>query len=247
MIGYQNCGQLDPKHTSSSGSLGEFIPTGDGNVDTSAEDALIASLEPAAISSWGRNCNGCHQARTGNGQTPSITVYREQIYNGDFSDFAVVNNFRIQFRNNRNNRTHTMPTNVSIPEADAKAFADWAAALMAKKAKIESDVEACYQRTPYTFTADINPILSQNNIDYQGSARNCLNCHGANSNNVDLSGTVAVRYEKISALALPRRPDASILHDALSPGDGSSPADYHRAPQESIDKIKSWIEGCMPQ
>lgn len=246
LIGYQNCGQLSPVHgtgsdaNSSRVDSGVYFP-GSNNpygTDTIEEDLVIQATATPALVVWGNQCQACHANRA----ISSFSEWGDAIYNATSQEFSIVNQ-RIRFRHG--NRLVNMPTNTTLSANEQDDLMNWVNAIIAKKDKIDNDVQSCVDNSKATFSADINPLLSRDMIDYNGQMRNCLDCHSGNNAALRLDGTAAERLTRLSALSYPRKPEASILHDTLRPGDGSNPTSYHVVPDAEIDKIKEWILGCL--
>lgn len=245
LLGYQNCGQLSPVHEgtigqASSANPSGYIPNGQNNygTDTVAEDLAIQAASTDALVTWGNRCQNCHANRA----ISSFSQWGDAFFSGMDNTPTITGN-KIRFRHG--NRTVTMPTNTTLSANEQDSLMVWIDSIVAKKEKIENDVDSCRTNSQSGFAADINPMLSNDMINYDGKTQNCLDCHSGANAPIRLDGTANDRKTKLISLSFPRKPEASILHDTLKPGDGSTPSGYHQIPESEISKVKEWINGCF--
>ncbi|MAF91358.1 MAG: hypothetical protein CL674_08790 [Bdellovibrionaceae bacterium] len=242
---FQNCGQISPVHelgdgfdSSSSGSIGSVIG-GDYDVDTTEIDAKIAALSKPALETWDNACGACHGGGNNSGglgggfDEYSRRIFEEEMY---VSIQSASNGTKVNY-----NESNPMPQNLSLQAHQSQSLIDYTYALMEKKEIIANDIVSCQEKTPYAYNPDISGFLTEAQIDFDGQVgMRCLDCHGANDT-LSLNNRNAV-LNWVSS----RKPEASVLLDALSPLDGSPVAAYHSVDSSKIDMITSWIEGCLP-
>lgn len=239
LMGYQNCGALDPSHGIAENSSN--VPgLGLGGDEVLEQDAIIEALTPAAIQAWGNKCQNCHSNREIN----NFTSFGESILDGTSRNFSINAN-RLSFA--YGNANHSMPTDNDLTQVEQESLQAWAEAVITKKELLAGSVESCRANSEKSFNPDVREILAVKHVNYQGSDRSCVDCHGNNNSFFPfLAGNDAADLESLRALSYPRKPEASILYDTLVPQDGSSPSSYHESSLEAQETIKKWIEGCMP-
>lgn len=250
VLAFQNCGEINPVHeagvsseaSNSSGSDSGGVSTiigGDYDVDTTEIDAKIAALSKPALETWDNACGACHGAGNADGGLGggfdefSRRIFEEEMY---ISIAAQASGTKVKF-----DESGQMPQNLNIQAAQSQSLIDYTYALIEKKELIENDIISCQAKTDYAYNPDISGFLADPQINFDGEqGLRCLDCHGANDT-LSLNTQNAV-LNWVSS----RKPEASVLLDALSPLDGSPVADYHKVDSSKIDMVTSWIEGCLP-
>lgn len=247
VVAFQNCGDISPVHelgessnssSSSSGSIGSVIG-GDYEVDTSEIDAKIAELSKPALETWDNACGACHGGGNNSGGLGGgFDEYSRRIFeeNRYISIESASSGSKVDY-----NESGPMPNGLSLQPHQSQSLIDYTNALIEKQELIANDIVSCQEKTPYAYNPDISGFLAEAQINFDGEVGlRCLDCHGANDT-ISLNNQTSV-LNWVSS----RKPEASVLLDALSPLDGSPVADYHKVEASKVDMITSWIEGCIP-
>ena len=242
VLSFQNCGEFDPSHSkngvlASVGGDGILNDTYDG-LDTTEIDSKIAALAVPALNAWNARCTNCHTANNSGGLSGSFDEFSLRVYNQNMYTKPSLSNGNSKI--NFNEANGPMPEQEALADGEGQALIDYINALLEKKDIIANDKISCYAQTEYSFEQDIFPFIQEDSIAFDNDTLNCLNCHGANSS-IPLNSYNAVRN-----WVSPKKPDASVLLDALAPLDGSTAADYHQVEDSKIEMVENWIIGCAP-